>query len=822
MRLVARLDRTGNFCRYQRIDARRASLGASKLTSIANSKLKTADFPGLASIPGPLDLYRAIQAAGKRLQNDERDVRALLEIIQLYTRLGLRGPARELICLAPSALHADLTAATAGPAGRAVWGTRGDLFEKNLASLRGRGISVATLQNAWIAERSAFELYVDVNGVQHIRVRIPNGGWQWVPALVNHPLVASVAPPPRDHGTQLPGPYLFDGVGQGWHLQKVWRESRNTFLGYDAAIFIVEPDLAAFAAMLHLQDWQVLLADESVFVYLGPTAQESFESTLNGDDNIPIPTVLFREPLIGNRPAGRAADTDAAVQQIIARRDHAYAATIETWSQQPELLSTAYWNERIQSAWVRRERPLRVLAAVSKHTTFLQHSMRDALHALEQLGCRTQLLSDPRSFEKISLAAHHKAVREFDPDVLLSIDHLRSQTFDRIPRGLPQITWDQDNLPNAFSDAAVRAMGPHDIVVGLAHIEVVARGCAAAERFLASQMPTSERRFHPDQVDPSRLDEFRCDVSFVSHASQTPADFHAQERARMPSDPARTLIDRVFVLCNNRPASAGSIDGGETRSLLRQAENDTGVRVADAAMRERLESWYIWRLCDRIFRHQALDWAADWARRTGRSLRIYGNGWGGHPTLAPFAAGNVANNEDLIHVYAGSTINLQLMPAGFLHQRALDGLATGGFFLTRRTRADRRDKRLPRVWAEICAEELGSIGELLGHGSTELQKCFFEVGQSLGYDRSTAASTFEFLRFDRQWDYADEVFTDFASISFDDAATFESAVERFLRNPLERVLVTKRMRETVIQRYSYTAKMRQFVQFLADFLGQHA
>lgn len=801
---------------------RAACVGAPKLSSIAASNLKIADFSDSQSTPDPTDPYRAIQAAGKRLQDDQRDVRALIEVVQLYARLGLRGPARELICLAPSALHADLNSATVGPSGRVVWGTRTELFEKNLQALQMRGISVDALRNAWNTERRVFELYVDSRDVQHVRVQIPAGGWQWAPALLNHPAIASAAPPPRDHGIQLPGPYLFDGVGLGLHFQKVWRESRNTFLGYNAAIFVIEPDCAAFAAILHLQDWGELLADESVFVFLGPNAQESFENTLSGDDNIPIPTLLFREPLIADRPAGRSARTDDAVQRIITRRDDAYAKTIEAWSRQPELHSTAYWNERFQSAWVRRERPLRVLAAVSMHTTFLQHAMRDALHAMEQLGCKTRLLSDPRSFEKISLAAHHNAVREFDPDVLLSIDHLRSQTFDRIPRGLPQLTWDQDNLPNAFSDAAVRAMGPHDVVVGLAHIEVVARGCAAPARFLASQMPTSERRFHPDQVDPARLAEFRCDMSFVSHASQTPLDFHAQERARLPSDPARTLLDHLFALCNSRPASAGSIDGGETRSLLRQAENDTGVRVADAAMRERLESWYVWRLCDRLFRHQALEWAADWARRTGRSLRIYGNGWERHPTLAPFAAGNVANNEDLIHVYAGSSINLQLMPAGFLHQRALDGLATGGFFLTRRTRADRRDDRLPRLWAEICDLGFGSIGELLATAPAELQTRFLDVGKSLGYDRSTAACTFEYLRFDRQWDYAEEVFADFASISFDDADTFESGAERFLQNPLERILVAKRMRETVIQRYSYTAKMTQFIHFLTDFLSQQA
>lgn len=766
------------------------------------------------------DPYRAIHASSKRLSENASDQQALLELIQGYVRLGLRGPARELLCLIPASSRGELAAAISGPSGRAVWGARNELFEWNLAAMQARGILIQPIRESWKEALRSFELYVDINDVPQVRFQIPDGGWQWAPSLAHHIAAAAAAPAPRDHQTQLPGPYLFDGIGQGWHLHHVWRGSRRTFLGYSAAVYVVEPNTAALAAMLHLNDWRDMLADESVFFFIGPEAVAHFEGTLNSDDNLPIPTVLFREPLVANRPQGRAAQVDAAVQRAIDARDQAYDATVQNWSRSADRQTSAYWHDRIQSAWVRRERPLRVLAAVSTHTTFLQHSMRDALCALEQLGCQTRLLSDPRPYEKISIAAHHQAVREFDPDLLLSIDHLRSQSFERIPRAMPQITWDQDNLPNAFSDAAVRAMGPHDVVVGLAHIEAVARGCAAPTRFLASQMPTSERRFSPTRVDRTRIDQFRCDISFVSHASQTPMDFHTEERARMPDDPGRTLLDRIFALCIGRPCQAGSVDGGETRSILRQAEQETRVRVADPAMRERLESWYIWRLCDRIFRHQALEWAADWARRSGRSLRIYGRGWDRHPTLASFSAGNVANDEDLIQVYAGSVLNLQLMPAGFLHQRALDGLACGGFFLSRRTRADVRDARLPRVWREIGNFGYQSADELLAGGQSGLVSRFLEIGESLGYGRSRAACTFEFLRFDRQWDYAEEVFADYPAIAFESASGFEAAAERFLNNVPERRAIADRMRAAVIQRYSYGAKMRQFVQFLADFLSR--
>ena len=63
--------------------------------------------------------------------------------------------------------------------------------------------------------------------------------------------------------------------------------------------------------------------------------------------------------------------------------------------------------------------------------------------------------------------------------------------------------------------------------------------------------------------------------------------------------------------------------------------------------------------------------------------RIYGRGWEQHPTLAPFAAGVIEHGAPLRCVYRASKLALQLMPSGFLHQRALEALASGTLPLAR-------------------------------------------------------------------------------------------------------------------------------------------
>ena len=79
-----------------------------------------------------------------------------------------------------------------------------------------------------------------------------------------------------------------------------------------------------------------------------------------------------------------------------------------------------------------------------------------------------------------------------------------------------------------------------------------------------------------------------------------------------------------------------------------------------------------------LFRHQSL-------RRSlldmDIDLRLYGRGWENNPTFAKFARGVADHRGELPLIYQASRINLQVSPLGSLHQRVMEGLASGGFFL---------------------------------------------------------------------------------------------------------------------------------------------
>lgn len=785
-------------------------------TAVAATAISSGSAPAIASA-NPRDPYEPLNAVLDALAGAPADLAARMRALREYIALGLGGPAAELLVEIPAGPDVEaLRSAARRSSGKQVWGKRAGLFSSNVRVLEGRGIDPTPLRTAWRDARDAIELYADVAGVEHIRVRGP-GGWEWFPARLDDPARAAAALAlPDDFRESMPGPFIFEGLGTGQLLRRVWRETRRTFLSFCATIHVIERDPAWVALALHLHDWSELFADPAVMLYFGDGGLARFEEAISGDWSLGVPRRLLKA-----RAGAAGGDVVAAIGRVEARRAGYFEDLRSAVETRYAGRDAAHWAARFASALRGEGPPLRILASVSRHTTFLKFSMRDALRAFEQIGCRTRLLTEQADHDRIGAALYLQAIREFEPDLFFVIDHLRTSFGAALPASLPVLTWDQDDLPHIFRDENIRRMTPLDVVTGILHLLPIARGAGRAEQFLGSQIATSPEQFDAAGLADADLAAYRCDISFVSHAAQTPGQLHDEERARCNDSGLRKIMDAIFETVMAR-ATAGPADGGVLDALLSEAERRCGLKITDPATRDRLRGWYVWRLCDRVFRHEALGWAAEWARQTGHSLRIYGNGWDAHPTLAGHAAGPAANGRELVAIYRGSAINIQLMPGGFIHQRALDGLCAGGFFLTRRTAADQRNPRLGPLWREIGAAKLHSGAALLAAGDPELIARFIEVGRSIGRAAAEAEVIYQFLRFNPSWDYPAEVFADFDQIVFDSRDSFFAAAGRFSADAALRERVAAEMRARVIERYSYRSVMERFLRFHADYLASSA
>ncbi|MFQ5493864.1 MAG: hypothetical protein ACE5EX_00635 [Phycisphaerae bacterium] len=778
--------------------------------------------------------YEFLTLAARYLEACPDDQYIRLMTIREYLKLALIAPARELlggfgaageVSDEVGALRRTVFTLTGGGVS---WSDYTERFEANLTALGRRGFDTTPVADAWAERAAHFECHRDANGVDQIRMRLAGasghegttgGVWRWIPFLGHHRAVADAQPLPQGMDTPTPGPYVFEGIDLGWYFHRVYTATRDTFLGYGCPLFVVEPEPALLALVFHLHDWAELLADPRVFWFTGPECVQRLAATLTDDPDLPWPRQAFSMSVF--RPGG-SPGAAAAVQAAMQTHESVIEESYRDLETRYASRDCRYWAKRFEDALSGRAAPLRILAAVSTHTTFLQYSMRDAKRAFEALGHRCTVLSEKNSYSQIGHLTYHNAIRELDPDIFFSLDHIRPEFVGLIPAGLPVLTWDQDQLPQVFTPENTAAIGAADFVAGWAKPKCVAGGCDPRQ-FLYACVPTCPEQFSGPSLTDAERERYACDVSYVSHASQTPREFHEAERKACQDPALRRLLDALYELTPDKLAVHGAMGRGLPDEILAEASRRCGVMVGDKGVRDRLTGWYLWRLADRLFRHEALEWVAKWARSTRRNFRIYGNGWENHATLSEFAAGPAGNGRELVCVYRASKINVQLMPAGFIHQRALDGLAAGGFFLARRTPADTQGLVLRKLTGRMAELGITRTLELLDTTDTTLRGLLEEyLGPWLAtVDRNTE-DLINNVRILAELQHPDEVFPDFDDILFDSASGFAAAADRFLADEELRRNHVDSMRTIVIEKFSYRAEMKRFLQAMADYLREAA
>ncbi len=767
------------------------------------------------------DNYQFLSLATGYLSASPEDAQIALLAIREYLNLGLIGPARELMALnaasgtdAQAELDEIAGTLTNLPDSQVPWSQRRDMFEHNLAVWRERGIDVSEIVDGWCERQNDFQWYRDRHGADHVRMRMDDTSWAWIPFFGHHQLVSDAQSLPEDIGTFCPGPYLFDGLDLGHFLGRVYDKTVDTFLGYSCPLYVVEPDAALLALVFHMQDMSKMLADPRVFMFTGANGHEALRELWESNHNLPLPSQVYT--LSQFRPRLHPTVLEIT-QEVVSDREQAVRDSLADLNARYDTCDLAYWSKRFEQALCGDGEPLRILAGVSVHTTFLQYSMRDTQRAIESLGHRCLLLQEQSNHETIGPLTYHQAIREFSPDVFLSLDHIRPEFAGIVPRGLPVLTWDQDQLPHVFTDENMRRVAKHDFLVGYSKDRWVSAGCNPLQ-FLNARVPTCPDQFHGRPLREDETKKYTCDLSYVSHASQTPQQFHDEERRQYEDRAVRSLLDGIYECAPDILATYPPMHSEAPYEILAQAQRNSGITICDAALQQRLLSWYLWRLRDRIYRHEALDWAASWARKHNRDFRIYGRGWDVHPTLAPFAAGPAENGRELLCIYRASKINLQLMPAGFIHQRALDGLAAGGFFLARLAPHDLKGGTLRSLCECIRTLGIDSTEKLYGTQDATLRQwleAYFDLPGGALPKVPVPLST---LLHRSEVAYPDEVFPRFREIVFDSPDSFSQVADRFIADADARAQFTTSFREVVVDRFSYRSSISTFLSAMGIYM----
>jgi hypothetical protein len=220
-----------------------------------------------------------------------------------------------------------------------------------------------------------------------------------------------------------------------------------------------------------------------------------------------------------------------------------------------------------------------------------------------------------------------------------------------------------------------------------------------------------------------------------------------------------------------------------------------------------------------LFRHETLNWLAG----LGVDLRIYGRGWESHPTLSRFARGVADNETELSAIYRASRINIQVTPHGAVHQRLLDGLAAGGFFLTRWHPGDFVGPIYQEMWTWCDGHGITSNEELYARAEDRIRQMIDRI-----YLLETSPAprremtVFDVMNGHRDGDFmtsAASIWPEYRQVAFNDRSELEAKVRHFLAHPDERERIAASMRRAMIDRSSYVSITGRLLQFMADGLS---
>ena len=567
-------------------------------------------------------------------------------------------------------------------------------------------------------------------------------------------------------------------------------------LNMKQGVEIVEPKTHLLIACLMLHDWwgeAGPIADRRFNWHVGPKAFSEYSQRLVNESMLLPPRVVLGRP---RRSAALRRVIDFSVAGRRKRQDQWQARTDEHYRTfRPDALTVGT-----------KHRP-KVLLITSRFTTVLQHSTADCEAAFKKLGWRTRLLIEPTDTHRMTTTAMQQALATFRPDLVFSIDTLRAQTEVDWPEKLPYVCWIQDQLDRLNTPEAGASVTPYDFV-----LSVVSQMYTRQWGYPGRQMVAMPKLTRPP-VLPESWAQDGPDLTYVSTASQRLEDllvpFANHELLRR----CAAEVVKVYEAGGSLATlwHMGRLVDGVCRETGRRLETADRARAINALFHP---------LNNALYRQQALRWVADAADELGLELALYGPGWDRHPEFAKHARGPVAYGPELERLTRASKINLQIIPSLCTHQRMLDGLVAGGFFLVRSFPGD---TAMPRLLEALPpgAQTLDEARAQAGADPSRLEaalreaECFTSFGSEI-----------DPVAWMREVQQAELIGTSgtllpgLEEVSFADAASFRDRLTRFIDDAPARRALAREQRESVQHRLSYTAGLRRALARIGRLLSE--
>lgn len=181
----------------------------------------------------------------------------------------------------------------------------------------------------------------------------------------------------------------------------------------------------------------------------------------------------------------------------------------------------------------------RVFILTGLGTTVLRFMARDLAHGFARNGVEAHVGIERYPGDKYTLGNASNTVQAWKPELILEIDHLRSENALAWPSAPVHVSWVQDAIPNLFDKAHVDAIRPQDFILssfpGLADRLVTEAGYPKAQ---IHHLPVGA---NCDMFRPAPLPAGEFTVGFPCNIG-APATKGSPDRWRRRADPVKWLL----------------------------------------------------------------------------------------------------------------------------------------------------------------------------------------------------------------------------------------------------------------------------------------
>jgi len=559
-----------------------------------------------------------------------------------------------------------------------------DFFGSNLAFLEKRFFSLAAGVKAFDAESVAITNSRD-NGICYA-VRTDSGEWKALTNPADPILKTQEAIKQMEHRlTKGLSPAVVVGLVPGYVLETIFAhfKSRLQLNEPFRRIYVIVDSIPCLIGWLKGLDRSEILQQLEVEFYWYQDIQQIIElcQTDEQRSHLFVPVSSLPEKLTNQLISPLA--------ELYLKREEETRQWQQKNADYYNALDDAKLAENISGQAGRKPR---LLMPTHSSSTVVQFSTRDTSKAFEKMGWETTILSMDRDLSPWRLT---KTIHDFKPDVLLFINHLRTEdeNLDLYPDNLMFITWIQDAMPIVNRrDSAEKwnktAKERHrDLLMG--YTAQLKKFGYLEDRLIQNSMIVDTDTFKPVDLTDEQQIKYNCDICFATNRSKPTEEIIRNDLLKLleplgfSSNCLKEIEDMLWKHYRDEESITTTTElrgflltnVDQFREIFDKLDQDDQDNTIDRIF---------WQLNDVIYRHIVLEWLDEYARQhPDFKFNLYGKGWENHPRFNKYARGPVSHGPELNVAYNAADCCLHLNSIEGNHQRLLEIMAGNSIPLTR-------------------------------------------------------------------------------------------------------------------------------------------